>query len=579
MKSVSLCAVAAAAIVLASCEIPRNPSPQEPTAPVKAPKPAPQPKPIAAKPVQKPQVQQDTRQVDGRRPAPLARYRESQPSHRSATYRYGALPMPLKPEAGSVTIAPTASPASEVAASKAPIEGPLVVVPQNPLVERSLIGKGAEVLDRSVLELIQSEHFIQRAAAVRRDFDGWSRASKAGATRAPQPVVVGRDAARLRGLNLWLLDEKEVKPLLNGSAVAAAEKLSAGQMRSARSILSVGDTKYKTRVLDRKGKRPVADSVGFGPIVVGKGPESLPQVGKAAWEADGDDSYHYVANGGQVYFDAERGVFWRMKDAWIGRDVTRREYLQARSQPLEEVCEKCGHVHRSNNPDAPVAADHPEHWQCPECKDKMLVQYLDGYGVPLHKAAKQMIVQASEVRVPAGIYPVASTKTGRGDLLAGACIEGEAPKKTAVAKRLHELAVLPKPDAWCLLQADGSSLVISMGEWALLRRQLATTGWPLPQVDRVGGQVFGLLGPSHDDAKVSVHVEAAEVEVRATSVTTGELLVVGTVEVDYLNLLPQQVVLPIHKDGAALQDWPTSEQQRHLLDKEVARRIADLVVR
>jgi hypothetical protein len=447
------------------------------------------------------------------------------------------------------------------------------------VVERYLIGKGVDVLDRSSLESLQSEHFIQRAAAAKRDFETWCKASNVGQQRSSHVTVVGRDAARVNGANLWILDEKDAKPLLNGSGVDAAAKLPTGQMRSARSILLVSETAYSTRELSKLGKRPAADSIPFTPSIRSAGPESLPQGQAGEWEADASDSFHYVSNDGPIYFDAERRVFWRVSDAWVGREVTRQEYLQARSQPLDDVCPQCGHVHRRSNPNLPVAAEHPEQWQCPECKDKMSVQYLDGYQHPSSTAPRQLIVQARQAKVVPGIYPVASSKTPNGNLMAGACIGGEAPKKAAVASRLRKLGVLPVPDAWCWLEADGSCLVITAQEWSQLRQNLEAPGWPLPLVDRVGNQEFRLLSQTHAAAMVSVPVERAEVDVRITSVATGELLVVGTVAVDYLNLLTRSVDLPIYKSGPQLQGWPTTEQQRELLGKELARRIADLAVR
>jgi hypothetical protein len=581
MKASYLCVAIAATLALASCEIPRKPSAPDPITQPATPEPAPVTPPRTIKVVKQAAADQhDIRSVDGRRAAPLSIFDDAGPANRSIKYRYGNTPAPMRPQPGTVRITATLPIANETAASKTRVGSPIVVIPQRPLVEQQLIGKGAEVLDRTSLALLESEHFIQRAAATRQDMETWTKANNAAQQGPSHVKVLGRDAAKVDGASLWILGEKDAKPLLNGSALAEAAKLPAGQMQAARSILAVSDTVYRTREVGMLGNRPTADSISFTPSIRGVGPESLPQALGGQWHAQADDPFHYVLQDGPIYFDAERRVFWRVGDAWVGREVTRQDFLRSRSKPLQVVCAKCGHVHASSNPDRPNPAEHPEQWQCPECDDRMPVKYLDGYHHPSNRtAAMQLTVQAQQTEAKPGLYPVATATTTDWDLLAGACIAGEAPEQGDVAARLRQLRVLPEPAAWCWLDADGTCLVIGSAEWSQLRHSTDAAIWPIPVVDADGKQQFRLLSATHVADKVSIQVERAEVEIRITSVATGQLLVVGTVAADYLNLLTQSIDLPIYKSGPQLQDWPTIVQQRRLLDKELARRIAELATR
>lgn len=589
-----------------SCEGPKRNAPPESPAPevVQAPevpaapeKPA-EPPPPPPKPVSPPTPQLPDgkhQHVDGRVPLPAVADKPK-PAASVLQYTYGQIPPPAEPKNGSVKVVPVAEVAQTPVRNKLGSPGRILLEPYRSGWESYLLAKGLDLLDRREIPAMEREFFLQDArfevASLPQTVEETVSKSDNSQSKSRKEVMIGerllgRDVFRLKdGLTLhWVSVAGVYFPMVGGRNLPPTERIESGRMLPANSLLDLGEIASNNADLQFDVEQPVAEKVAFVPKVA----EEVipPSFTKGEWKLDEQDPFRWNYRNGVTYFDPKSKSLWCIKQALVGRVVSRADYIKRRSKTIDFHCPECDKViaERATR-QKPSDADVPVRWQCTNCKATGDVVYLDGYSAsPLVAAGVEVHIQWQWLDPKPGIFPVLEPDAA--DPVTGMKpFQRKADQwKPEILTQAYEADALlgSSPFAWCKIDAAGVALLLPPAEIATLRRALppkpdaAAGQFPLPVVDSQGAQVFELSGPTHKTTRVTVPLRASTMDLRLVSVLDSRVLCSGTMALSYQNLMTGEVTLPVTVQGLDLTGWPSVEQQAKMLEIATKVRVANVI--
>lgn len=525
------------------------------------------------------------RRIDGRRSAPRATSGTPVP-HDTVRYAFGQRPKALSVPAESLVIAPRAAGADRVAGVEEPPQDPIVMELHDPLLEVALIEKGRRVLDRKALSLIEHEHVFQfghAEAGLAEKMGGAVHTSSPTAERENglltqltlgDPLVGREPYFSYLGPLWWLFDGNQARPLLNGNQVASADRLREDAFLSAKTILVHEALEVRESTLVAQSRRPSASSIPHLPIL-GQGVLDPNARGSDEWSSSPSDPFHYTNSGNLILFDPVRNSLWKLRDAWIGRVVSRTSYIEARTNDVVEVCPECGAKHTERV--KPDSSELPTKWRCESCKESHTVVYLDGYrmeGDPQPDAST--ILHAEWISAAPGIYPLARTVAPGGDLTSGIVLP-EAPTTVAEMRAASLRALASRYQrGFCWVRNDGSAVIVTPEELEKLNSASGIKGWPEPILDPEGRQTFALAQEPYETTQVEIPISSAGIRFRAIDVSSGLVVLAGTIQRSFLEVLPSPLSLPVGTGGADMSSWPSGPAQaaaiRHAIVELLASR-------
>ena len=99
----------------------------------------------------------------------------------------------------------------------------------------------------------------------------------------------------------------------------------------------------------------------------------------------------------------------------------------------------------------------------------------------------------------------------------------------------------------------------------------------VPAIDANGGQIYVLATEPTTKETFQVPVANLTVRIRAVGVADTRLLCAGTLRMNYRNLLPAGLELPVNTKGLDSKQWPSVAQQSEALKKAACARIAAML--
>jgi len=522
------------------------------------------------------------RRIDGRRSPPSAAP-GAPVAHGTLLYAFGSIPNDLPVPNETLFIAPREAEPDRVAGADDQIQDPIVIELPDPLLEVALLKRGRRVLDRQALSILEHEHYFQFGhveAGLAEKLGGAAGVepgrSQDSSERLPRPTLgnplVGREPyASYAGPLWWLFDGSQARPLLNGSQVAQEDSLPKGAFLSAKTLLIHEALESRESTLLVQARRPTAASIPHLPVL---GQELLDpnQGGTDKWAVNKADPFQYKNSGDLVLFDPVRRSFWQLRDAWVGRVVSRKNYIEARTNDVIEVCPECGAEHTERV--TPDYRELPTRWTCESCKESHEVVYLDGYRMEgeLHPD-NSTVLRAAWVSVAPGIYPLARTVAPGGDLTAGIVLP-QAPSSPTEMRTMALGALATRYQrGFCWVRNDGSAVIVTPEEHEKLTSASGVEGWPTPALDGEGRQTFALAQEPYESTQVEVPLSSGGIRFRAIDVASGLVVLAGTIQRSYLEVLPSPRSISVGTAGADMSMWPSGPAQ----NAEIGRVLVDLL--
>lgn len=546
-----------------ACEGPKRTNKKEKPEPVKQ---EPPPEPV--------ELFSATRSIDGRK-RPNATDNTPQPVPSLRTYAFGQTPSPLQVPDSSIRVEPLAD-VTELPVTHKSATIRSVALPHRELEwEAALLQRGIEVLDRSSMPLIEREMFLQEA-----------RLPATGA--APRDIIktplVGRELVMLGREHspVWMLQQENFYPLLNGRSVADDVKLPVGRHIAAQALLETSEFDIAVEPFEREAARPTASTIDYVPQVLTsvKQPEPIEQ----SWSMDPTDPFHVISKTGPTFFDPETRSLWSLTDAWIGYEVTRDEYIARRTSTLKGFCQACAReLQDKATATKPSDKDTPLRWKCTECADIQPTRYVDGYtdGSPADVAVS-LSLRTTWTAPRTGSYPVLAAKDAVRAVLRTASswqkFEIDALQRETTSAQLGLIA----NHDWCHIDESLLATVTTYPESQKLVGYFGPEAqrpgtFLVPAIDANGAQIYVLATEPTSKETFQVPVVAITVQVRAVGVEDTRLLCAGTLRMNYRHLLPAAMDLPVNTKGLDSNKWPTVAQQGEALKKAACARIAAML--
>jgi hypothetical protein len=464
--------------------------------------------------------------------------------------------------------------------------------------ESALLRQGIWLVDRETLDELEFEHYLQFASSTDAEVDRLLNESISSTATGQQVVVqrlaftsplVGRDPFPSRKARWWAKLGEIARPLLNSSGVSPDRAISSGKIIPAKGILSIGDVLVNDGYYHLECQQPTADSVEYVPKAVKATITPESQVAtlaqKGEWEPVSGDPFHLQCKSASVCFDPVAKSLWTTGDAWVGKPVTRKEYIERRtkSKASSEKCPGCQRVlSTKRDTEKPKPESVPEYYDCPSCNNDLPVEYLDGYRLGGGADWEGSVVITSRWLEPApGVYPV--LRAGDGVTAAGEyTFNGKEWTIQRIAERLTLGEQLQgQAMKFCWIREDGSALILMQSELRELQAALAIDGslpYPLPVVDDEGRQVFELRNSTHKPATVKVPYARASVAVRLVDVESSRVLIAGSLELSYPQLMQEPIAIVVGSSGPDFSKWPDVSLQgiklRAALQESLAKMVA-----
>jgi hypothetical protein len=563
-------------VLALACEGPKRTNKKTPE-PTKVDEPAAKTEPAPAKqepPPEPAEVFSATRSIDGRR-IPAAQQTTPQPTQSVRNYTFGKTPSPLEAPESSIRVEPLTEVAELPVTHKSATIRSVALINRGLEWEAALLHRGIEVLDRSSMPLIEREMFLQEA---RLPAPG---AAKCDIIKLP---LVGREIVTLGREHspVWMLQNENFYPLLNGRSVADDVKLPVGRHIAAQALLETSDFDIAVEPFEREAARPTASTIDYVPQVLTsvKQPEPVEQ----SWSMDPADPFHVISKTGPTFFDPETRSLWTLSDAWIGHEVTRDAYIARRTSTLKSFCLACAReLHDKATTTKPADKDTPLRWKCTECADIQPTRYVDGYtdGSPADLAVS-LSLRPTWMAPRSGSFPVLAASDAVRTVLRSASswqkFEIDALKRETTSTKLGLIA----NHDWCHID---ESLLATVSTYSESQKLVGYFGpeaqrpgtFLVPAIDANGGQIYVLATEPTTKETFQVPVANLTVRIRAVGVADTRLLCAGTLRMSYRNLLPAGLELPVNTKGLDSKQWPSVAQQSEALKKAACARIAAML--
>lgn len=555
-----------------ACEGPKRTNQQpkpEPEKPREA-----DPKPEPKQPTEPVETFSATRYIDGRNlpPAP-----STQPTSVASfrTYSFGSTPKALDVPNSTIRIEPLKEiPELPVAHKSASIQS--VAMGRRSLEwEAALLHRGIDVLDRSSLPTIEREIFLQEARL---------SATGAATRKAMQQPLVGREVVTL-GLEhspVWMLQNDQFFPLLNGRSVKDSSRLPTGQHVSAQALLEASEFDVAIEAMDQPAARPTAKSIDYVPEVLTtvKRPDQI----NHSWSMDPADPFHVVSDNGPVFFDPDTRALWTLTDAWFGTTVTRESYIARRTSTQRSYCALCAReLIGKAKTTKPSDSETPLRWKCPDCADVQTTRYIDGYtDGSKPDAGISLTLRPTWISPRTGSYPVLSAERAVRAALGSVASWLRFETANLTAETAVQKLGLGTDHDWCHIDAALLATLVPHTESQKLNNHFApgfdaSGSFLVPAIDTNGKQIYALATEQTKQEIFQVPVLTLSVDVRAIAVADTRLLCAGTLRMSYRNLMDSAVDLPVTTEGLDLKSWPSVAKQRERLTKAACARIAAML--
>ena len=443
---------------------------------------------------------------------------------------------------------------------------------------RAMLRRDINLADRSELDIIQKELLLQ---------GGYSNDTLANLKDSPflgllDPDLPGLDVATILArfqspqpigwlAPWWIWTNGQPERLVSGRDIDDQNRVTESRILPAEAFFKLLEDSTVGNILEIEYKQPAAEKIEYLPVIL---KDKLFALGaNGTWELDSKDDFHFTCSNYGSFFDPLTGALWALDQAFIGREVTREEYLARRTTEVNEHCSSCQTVVSTDslgpNPDL-----HPNNWLCRECSAGKTVLYYDGYvdaraNTNFNKGEHAM-VHWSFRDVKPGLYPILSPGNYSG-LQHGPYFAQEVTWASDSLESRFSPSNLYKAGGelgWALVMEDGKAVLLAEKDRIKFAKVQGDTAFPA--VTATGEQLYRLSQKPYYDA--TLNLPYSSVVATAEMVTTEEsrMVLQGWIARNYFQVMPESVTIIANWEGPDLSLWPAAWTQEDAVRDNVA---------
>jgi hypothetical protein len=506
----------------------------------------------------------------------------------SLTYRDPGAPKPFRPESASITVYPQ-TPSNADFASDIPSGLNTIFFNEGfdsalgGFLARAMMRKSLIIVDRDNLGFIQKELLLQGgyAATPIANLQNAGYIAKKGATTRgidgtvyesllfePTQMLAQFQRPTPFGLLVpwWIWKDGSPERLVSGKRVNDADHVDEARILPAEAMFSLLHEEATAATVSYDYRRPKAHSIPYGKDILHGANYSWGSAGD--WTQNLDDPFHFECTGAGMFFDPLTSALWSITDAYIGKEVTRDEFLARRTKHEEDYCGNCNkHLGTESTP--PNADDYPLHWFCKDCSDQKDVRYFDGYHHASDKALpdgfEKAIVQWSFNKIEPGIYPVMSPGNIK-DLQHSPFLLEAKTWSTSTLQQASIPAELAKGNfnlGWAIIDKSGMALFIDAQDYRAITKLYGADAYP--SITPNGEQTYSLTSaPYYQD---TMHLPYSTILAAVKMINTEEsrYCMQGSLFRDYFDVMTAPITIIADADGPDLSEWPVIKAQQRAL--------------
>jgi len=460
------------------------------------------------------------------------------------------------------------------------------------VLSRAMMRKGLKLVDREDLEVIQRELILQSGYPD----TSLSNLRNAGYLPENQPIESGTELGYLpqdHPYNLstllssfrsphpfswiapwWKWNDGSPTRLVSGNNVNEENKIEEAHILPAEALFKLLQEDSNSNSKNYLYRRPTAESIPYKKVVLEDVQYQFGHSGN--WKSDPFNDFHFTCVESGSFFDPLSQSLWSITEAFVGKEVTREEYLANRITLEFEHCESCRRLLETTT--VPLDAEkYPVTWLCKTCQDGKSVRYFDGYryagdrGYPLDQ--EKAIVHWAFKKLRPGIYPILSPGNIEGINHGVFLFESKAMTAEALSDHFAPRKLAEDNDfqGWALVHENKSVLTLSSEQHLSFTGECGESAFP--SVNAKGEQLYTLSEDPYRTDTLSLPYAEITATVRMINTEESRLCLQGWLHRNYFHVMPDSVTIVADADGPNLSTWPNLSAQQAMVRTHIAETI------